>query len=941
MINFPERIDQIEDLTGFLTTMIESAMPQVDLSVIPDEYKDVIMEKSLDEITEEYNIDSSLRPYMLEGETCKDIASQIEYDYVTEAISERQYKELKRELDSFIYEAVEEEFAIGAMLPQPGGKSAYAEDDDEEELLPVDEAVIEYINNPDYRYTYYVEKGIGSMIHNVKSAISNKLKTNTKLLKAVGKKVALKTKIRVAKIKKADPNKINDLEKELLKTEENIRTLRSGLDPETLKELEDATNRMEEAIQSKQDATAEDLVAMITGDEVDINSEDNDKDKNTKESVDEEYTEAYFGKSPLMEQMEVVAEELVHQIKLAPTSNFSSSPLNQKLENLFEKQFGFKKVYIIWDMTPADRLSISTLCSSDILFNKNYVISKDSRNGFYDKNHVHVAYIRFSVNAVSYLNLSSEELIALMLYTLGSGFDSSLYQRLHMLLTYILNIALTLATPEAIQRVYGGKFAAYGKYMPSSPALLIDDIIAMMGITTNPGHKMMAKLNELLALLMEQVPFLKNLTMFIGKIESRIVRTVEMLFDLAVVLKVKWFSMLSPALALINLLTNKNKQFRDSFTAAYGYGPALMNAQSKLQMSNIIKDVEDPNAGVNGFFKMTTDFSLFMREVTAFVCGTSKGARMQAMKENLMLDLEDGNYPPELKKELINSINDVESVKNKYLDCKRNDTGLVVTAFTRAIIYEIFKGRSDLINKFLPDNTVRSRFNESVDCDYLDNLYDDYYNTKCLLLEAQNDNRIPLINRYENQIVYFEKEIAKEESILMEKASIDKDMKPIIIALNKKGYKTKYSSAGHTKLRKKEDKYRDGVYEGKLYSDARIMFDGDYNFPKAPKYWIWRTVDGKDYLDVDPKAYNLSKGDLQPDAFVKWKAAYMGTLRTWVENLPDKEKTDDKAETKDTKGRTVALENAEEEMNFDDFFTEMMHEMDNELISEGYDSSLV
>ena len=67
----------------------------------------------------------------------------------------------------------------------------------------------------------------------------------------------------------------------------------------------------------------------------------------------------------------------------------------------------------------------------------------------------------------------------------------------------------------------------------------------------------------------------------------------------------------------------------------------------------------------------------------------------------------------------------------------------------------------------------------------------------------------------------------------------------------------------------------------------------------------------------------------------------MGTLRTWVENLPDKEKTDDKAETKDTKGRTVALENAEEEMNFDDFFTEMMHEMDNELISEGYDSSLV
>ena len=42
-----------------------------------------------------------------------------------------------------------------------------------------------------------------------------------------------------------------------------------------------------------------------------------------------------------------------------------------------------------------------------------------------------------------------------------------------------------------------------------------------------------------------------------------------------------------------------------------------------------------------------------------------------------------------------------------------------------------------------------------------------------------------------------------------------------------------------------------------------------------------------------------------------------------------------------TSVESVPEEKHEEEMNFDDFFTEMMHEMDNELISEGYDSSLV
>ena len=119
-----------------------------------------------------------------------------------------------------------------------------------------------------------------------------------------------------------------------------------------------------------------------------------------------------------------------------------------------------------------------------------------------------------------------------------------------------------------------------------------------------------------------------------------------------------------------------------------------------------------------------------------------------------------------------------------------------------------------------------------------------------------------------------------------EAANMEDEIRPIVSNLNKKGYKVKYSSPGHIKLRKKEDKEPDGVYKGKLYSDARIMFDGKYKLPDAPKYWYFRNVDGCDYLDIEPITYN-DKDGTPDEAFAKWKDNYMASLKDWVNNLKD------------------------------------------------------
>lgn len=118
------------------------------------------------------------------------------------------------------------------------------------------------------------------------------------------------------------------------------------------------------------------------------------------------------------------------------------------------------------------------------------------------------------------------------------------------------------------------------------------------------------------------------------------------------------------------------------------------------------------------------------------------------------------------------------------------------------------------------------------------------------------------------------------------KDDIDDDIRSIVDRLNRKGYKTKYSCSGHTKARIKEDGLRNGIYNGKLYTTARIVFDDDYKL-SPPKGWKVKTFDGK--IGIYPIAPNYEYKDGVPDdAFEKWKNEYMAELKLWVNDLPDK-----------------------------------------------------
>ena len=72
------------------------------------------------------------------------------------------------------------------------------------------------------------------------------------------------------------------------------------------------------------------------------------------------------------------------------------------------------------------------------------------------------------------------------------------------------------------------------------------------------------------------------------------------------------------------------------------------------------------------------------------------------------------------------------------------------------------------------------------------------------------------------------------------------------------------------------------------------------------------------YLDIIPEPYRESDGT--PDeAFSKWKTNYLNTLKTWVDNLPDQNKSNNEGVTADKKGRLQVQESV------NDFYNDMLN----------------
>lgn len=952
---FNNRIDSIDEdsLLLLMESTIDKNKHPILLSQIDDSLIEAFMERTLEDVEKEKDIHlpSSLCKYKDISESIRDINDCIESEFLTSTITESEFMKLKDDFIFFLEQCMAtEENVIAAMLPQPGEYgNQYKEeqdcdnkDDDEEddeceddaEYKETFESVLEYIQHPEYDYTIYTENSVIKLAKDIKSKLSSKAKISSKQMKNMIDKEILKSKIRIAKMKKVEPAKIAEMEKKLIALEKEARTLKKGVDPESLKELSKAAKDFERKIKEKESEGIENI---------DINIEE--IKKNVAENViidpitsfNDIYLESYFGKSNTLKEAEAVLDQMLTLIKKEPNTSYTKHPLNQKLQKLFQKQFGFNNVFIIWNHFPASYGKMYTFVSSGIILKSrdNILVSEDGKRGFYDKNHSFNAYIDISIYGIQNTNVTASEAMGIILHEFGHNFDNSIYKKINIILQYVNTYQALLKN-----------------------VFLLPEVIASLIPSTNSGKELMYRLANMKDNVRE---FLRKRIPKIDKVENayytfldRMMNINEILFPVSIrglyhLVGNAPFAMFKYLFAqhLTTVPTNKGELFADSFATSYGYGPDLAKGLEKISYLGLPAN-SSSEGKMNPFQRLFVDYLLFQRELINMIFIPTHGtnaSRITHCKESLIHDLKNNEYPPEMKREILDSIADLQKIYNNNIESEKEGAKFILTSFVKKFTDRVFGGDSSLLAKVFPnfDAEVRLKQESTEISDYYYYLFTEKENVQLELERAEKENNFDLIHDCNNQLKYYDIKLEEVEQIIKEAANIDKEILPIIEKLNQKGYKTKYSSAGHTRLRKKEDKYRDGIYKGKLYSDARVMFDKDYNFPNAPKHWIWRSVDGKDYLDIDPKGYTMTKGDTPDESFSKWKNMYMSSLKRWVDNLPSYEQTKDKVEVKNKKGKTVSLETALDESmkEFETFFESSMNEIDNDLLEDGLDSVFI
>lgn len=416
------------------------------------------------------------------------------------------------------------------------------------------------------------------------------------------------------------------------------------------------------------------------------------------------FQESYIGKTKYMIEAEKVLDKMINLMCTDTTIDFTNHPLNQQLEKLFVQQFGFKRIYILWQNMPMYALNGCTMTSSDILYNPKLVYEKDKKKGFYDKNHQRIAYIQINQKLVKNIKFTGGEALGVILHEIGHNFDDSIYKRLDCALMYIKFARIDI---EGI-REHGKEFIRP----------LIHQIGMILSTQTNFGHKVLAEINKRLEKIIQLCPFLRKIEDMLSQVYD-FAMNIDFIATILTLDKQGWIDEVTgiyklithfPEMQMRYVLTRKSEQFADSFATAYGYGPELASALDKLDYNTWFHSMKSVEANNNKVYKIFADIKLFENEIVNFVLsghGTT-GTRVQSVKREIIKDIKTADYPPELKKDIMDSVKEIDDVYEKVLKCHGDGKQFLLTSLTRRGLNIIFGGRSDIVARLFPDNTVRT-----------------------------------------------------------------------------------------------------------------------------------------------------------------------------------------------------------------------------------------
>ena len=387
------------------------------------------------------------------------------------------------------------------------------------------------------------------------------------------------------------------------------------------------------------------------------------------------FMEAYYGKLPEFEEIEMLFDSI---IKRARADGYDSNPNKyvetKKIEKIFAKVFGLKKMVLYW--IPSNVKNAYTVTIQSILLfgeSKDYIEKRTDR-GFYDTSGRSV----FTVYAYTGLlqkdiNLSAHELTAILLHEFGHNFDYSKYHMISFLVDCLVNpgYANSIENNKSIEDHNKIK----DEYLKNTKKYW-DKIYRSTPERKRKDREYKRAMEKALRTGMFQ------------KTIRFIASTLTLPFILIISLPVQ----------LLSLDGKKGELFADSFATSYGYGSDLITGLEKL--GDVSKIKVEHSKGLD----IMRDLNNCMDEIfigLLEIHGTTQERCKETIKK-LEADIRSSDFPPELEEELHDELNKVKARYMELLAVSENGDDKILKSW-RKICNVIFGGAPNIAKLFKPN----------------------------------------------------------------------------------------------------------------------------------------------------------------------------------------------------------------------------------------------
>ena len=387
------------------------------------------------------------------------------------------------------------------------------------------------------------------------------------------------------------------------------------------------------------------------------------------------FMEAYYGKLPEFEEIEMLFDSI---IKRARADGYDSNPNKyvetKKIEKIFAKVFGLKKMVLYW--IPSNVKNAYTVTIQSILLfgeSKDYIEKRTDR-GFYDTSGRSV----FTVYAYTGLlqkdiNLSAHELTAILLHEFGHNFDYSKYHMISFLVDCLVN-------------------PGYANSIENNKS--IEDHNKIKDEYLKNTKKYWNKIYE-------SKPERKRKDREYKRAMEKALRTgmfQKTIRFIASTLTLPFILIISLPVQLLSLDGKKGELFADSFATSYGYGSDLITGLEKL--GDVSKIKVEHSKGLD----IMRDLNNCMDEIfigLLEIHGTTQERCKETIKK-LEADIRSSDFPPELEEELHDELNKVKARYMELLAVSENGDDKILKSW-RKICNVIFGGAPNIAKLFKPN----------------------------------------------------------------------------------------------------------------------------------------------------------------------------------------------------------------------------------------------